>query len=46
MRPLKVSKRVQAYVNLNSMLVDGLPLYKLSIMDKKLHDLVKLVGMA
>ena len=42
----------QGYVNLNVMLLDGWPLYKLGIIDKEItftlaskHDLVKLVGM-
>ena len=52
MRPLKVTKSLQTYVNLNGMPVDGWPLYKLFIIDKEIacilaskHDLVKLVGM-
>ena len=43
---------LQRYVNLNGMLVDGWPLYKLGVIDKEIastwtskHDLVKLVGM-
>ena len=43
---------LQGYVNLNGMLVDGWPLYKLGIIDKEIactlasrHDLVKLEGM-
>ena len=51
MRPLKVTKSLQAYVNLNGMPVDGWPLYKLGIIDKEItcilaskHDLVKLMG--
>ena len=43
---------LQGYVNLNGMLVDGWPLYKLGIIDKEIactlaskHVLVKLVGM-
>ena len=46
MPPLKVTKRLQAHVNLNGMLVDG------CIIDKEIactlpsnQDLVKLVGM-
>ena len=52
MRALEVTKSLQGYVNLNGMLVDWRPLYKLGIMDKEIactlaskHDLVKLVGM-
>ena len=47
MRPLKVTKSLQACVNLNGMLADGRPLYKLGIIDKEIactlaskHDLV------
>ena len=40
MRPLKVTKSLQAYVNLNGMLVDGWPLYKLGIMDKEIACLL------
>ena len=43
---------LRGYVNLNGMLVDGWPLYKLGSMDKRIscaleskHDLEKLVGM-
>ena len=43
---------LQGYVNVNGMLVDGWPLYKLSIIDKEIactlaskYDLVKVVGM-
>ena len=46
---MKVTKSLQAYVNLNGMLVD---LYELGIIDPEIsctlasnHDLVKLVGM-
>ena len=52
MQPLKVTKSLQAYVNLNGMPVYGWPLYKLGIIDKEIacilaskHDLVKLVVM-
>ena len=48
----KVTKSLQAYVNLNDMQVDGLPLHMYHIIDKKIacalaskRDLVKLVGM-
>ena len=52
MRPLKVTKSLQAYVKLNGMPIDGWPLYKLGIIGREIacilaskHDLVKLVGM-
>ena len=52
MQPLKVTKSLQAYVNLNGMLADGWPLYKLGIINKEIvytlaskHDLVNLVVM-
>ena len=52
MRPLKVTKSLQAYVNLNGMPVDGWPLCEFGIIDKEIacilaskRDLVKLVGM-
>ena len=52
MRPLKVTKNLQTYVNLNGMLVDGRPLCKLDIIDKEIactmaskHNLVNIMGM-
>ena len=52
MRLLKVTKSLQAYVNLNGMPVDVWPAHKLNIIDKEIAcilasklDLVKLVGM-
>ena len=52
MQPPKVTKSLQAHVNLNGMPEDGSPLYKLGIIDKEIacilaskHDLVKLIVM-
>ena len=38
MRPLKVTKSLQAYVKLNGVLTDGCPLYKLGIIASHWHQ--------